>query len=258
MSTLASPDPRLRLDLDGAILTVTLADPDALNAQTPTLWLALAEVARAVPRGVRVVVLAAEGRAFSAGLHKGMLTARGLPGEPAVLDQAAHDPAGFDAEVASYQEGFTLWAGLDAVVVAAVQGYAVGAGFQLALGADLRVVADDVAFVMKEPALGMIPDLGGTQRLVQIVGPARALDICATSRVIGAEEALAMGLAQRVAPADALVEATRDYVAALLTAEVGALRELKGLLRGAAHVELATQLRREREAQRRLLARFGG
>jgi enoyl-CoA hydratase/carnithine racemase len=254
---MASPDPRIRIERDGAVLTVTLAAPDSLNAQTPTLWLALAQIAQSVPSDVRVVVLAADGRAFSAGLHRGMLTPAGLPGEPTVFGMAAGDPAGFDAEVASYQEGFTAWGEIGALVVAAVQGHAIGAGFQLALGADLRVVAEDVSFAMREPSLGMIPDLGGSRRLVEIVGPARALDICATTRAVGAQEALAIGLAQRIAPVADLRAVTRAYVDELLASEAGALRELKPLLRGALGRSPHEQLAAERSAQQRLLARFG-
>ena len=76
----------------------------------------------------------------------------------------------FDAKIADFQHAFTCWRGLDAVVIAAVQGHAVGAGFQLALGADLIVVANDVQFSMKETQLGLVPDLGGTHPLVSAVG----------------------------------------------------------------------------------------
>ena len=67
-----------------------------------------------------------------------------------------------------------------------MRGYAIGAGFQLALSCDLRVVADDAQFSMKESALGLVPDLTGTKPLVESVGYARALEICATARMVGA------------------------------------------------------------------------
>ena len=76
------------------------------------------------------------------------------------------------------------------VSVAAVQGHAIGAGFQLALGADIRIVAEDAQFTMAEPTLGLVPDLGGTKRLVDLVGYSRAAEICLTGRRVGAEEAL--------------------------------------------------------------------
>ena len=72
--------------------------------------------------------------------------------------------------IAPFQQGFAAWADVPAVVVAAVQGHAIGAGFQLALAADLRVVADDVQLAMRETSLGLVPDLGGTGPLVALVG----------------------------------------------------------------------------------------
>lgn len=258
MTTPTSPDPRLLIDRDGPVLTVTLADPASLNAQTPTLWLALAELADAVPDDVRVVVLAAQGRAFSAGLHRGMLDPAGMPGEPALLGLAGREPARFEQEVARLQRGFTRWGELPAVVVASVQGHAIGAGFQLALAADLRVVEQDVSFAMREPALGMIPDLGGSRRLVELLGPARALDLCATTRPVLAPEALAVGLAQQVAAPGELAAVTRAYVERLLAVDAAALRELKPLLRGALDRSPQEQLAAERAAQQRLLGRFAG
>ena len=80
--------------------------------------------------------------------------------------------------------------------IAAVQGHAIGAGFQLALACDLRVVADDVQFAMRETSLGLVPDLTGTHPLVGLVGYARALEICVTGRFVHAEEAVAQRAGQ--------------------------------------------------------------
>ena len=99
-----------------------------------------------------------------------------------------------------YQSGFVWLSDPRIVSVAAVHSYAIGAGFQLALACDLRVVADDVAFCMKEPALGLVPDLAGTKALVELVGYSRALEICATARYVEADEAQQLGIATTVAP----------------------------------------------------------
>ena len=120
--------------------------------------------------------------------------------------------------------------------IAAVQGHAIGAGFQLALACDLRVVADDVQFAMRETSLGLVPDLAGTHPLVELVGYARALEICATGRFVHAEEARATGLANLVVPADELDGAVNDLAAALLAAPRDAVIETKALLRGAVAV----------------------
>jgi enoyl-CoA hydratase/carnithine racemase len=182
-----------------------------------------------------------------------MLSPAGADGEADMLGAADRSSEEAAELIASFQEGFTAWADLSAVVVAAVQGHAVGAGFQLALAADLRVVADDVQLAMRETSLGMVPDLGGLAPLVAQVGPARALEICATGRFVGAAEAVSMGLANVAVPLAELEATTADLVAVLLSTPEAALRELKPLVRSAATADRDTQLRLEREAQSRLL-----
>ena len=143
--------------------------------------------------------------------------------------------------------------------VAAVHGYAIGAGFQLALACDLRVVADDVKFCMKEPALGLVPDLAGTKPLVELVGPSRALEICATARYVEADEARQLGIATVVVRRDELDATTADLVEALLASNAGAVRETKALLQQAADRDLEAQRLAEREAQvRRFRDLVGG
>jgi enoyl-CoA hydratase/carnithine racemase len=200
-----------------------------------------------------VVVLKADGPSFSGGIDLAMLTPDGVEGEVSMLAPAAESAAAMAETIAPYQRGFTAWAEVDAVVVAAVQGHAIGAGFQLALAADLRVVADDAQFAMRETSLGLVPDLGGTKPLVDIVGYGKALEICVTGRAVGAAEAVASGLASVAVPADELAATTADLVAAILAAPEPAARELKPLLRRAATSDRDDQLRHEREAQGRLL-----
>ncbi len=91
-----------------------------------------------------------------------MLSPEGIPGEPSFVDLARSDDAALDAAIAGYQDAFTWWRRNDIVSIAAVQGHAIGAGFQLALACDLRIVADDVQFAMRETSLGLVPDLTGT------------------------------------------------------------------------------------------------
>ena len=247
-----TPHPSLRVERDGPVLTVSLANPAERNAQVPSLWSALAQVGESVPDDVRVVVLRGDGAAFSAGLHRSMLSG-GLPGEPDLMALAAAAGGGLDDAIAGFQRGFTVWGTLPAVVLAVVQGYAIGAGFQLALAADLRLVSDDLQLAMRETSLGLVPDLGGTAPLVAAVGYARALEICATGRFVGAREAVDLGLASAAVPVAQLGAATDDLVAALLAAPVAALRELKPLLRAAVGTHTQDQVAAERAAQARLL-----
>lgn len=260
----SQPHPHLRVEREGPLLTVVLDHPDRRNAQTPSLWAALAEVGQTLPPDVRVVVLRGQGPSFSAGLDRGLLSPDGLPGEPNVLalagDRAAADGRLLGA-IEQFQRGFAIWSQVPAVTIAAVQGHAIGAGFQLALACDLRVVADDVAFAMRETSLGLVPDLGGTSPLVHLVGYARALEICATGRYVGAQEAVRTGLASLSVPVAELDAAARDLADAILQAPEAAVRALKPLLRNAVDAPPAAQRQAEREAQAGLLtamARGGG
>ncbi|MFF7266013.1 enoyl-CoA hydratase/isomerase family protein [Streptomyces sp. NPDC008159] len=248
----------VRLTVDDAIATVTLTNPAKRNAQSPALWRALAEAGRSVPGSVRVVVLRAEGKSFSAGLNRQMFTPEGIEGEPSFIDLARRDDAALDATIAEYQEAFTWWRRNDIVSVAAVQGHAVGAGFQLALACDLRVVADDVQFAMLETSLGLVPDLTGTHPLVSLVGYGRALEICLTGRFVQAEEAQRIGLANLAVPAEQLDDAVRDLVAALVAAPRDAVVETKALLRGADGRAYEEQRAAERAAQARRLRDLAG
>jgi enoyl-CoA hydratase/carnithine racemase len=87
-------------------------------------------------------------------------------------------------------------------VVAAVNGYALGGGCELALCADIRIAADNATLGQPEILLGIIPGLGGTQRLARLVGPSRAKDLIFTGRFVKADEALAIGMVDKVVPAD--------------------------------------------------------
>lgn len=248
----------VRLTVDDSIATVTLTNPAKRNAQSPALWRALAEAGRLLPGAVRVVVLRAEGKSFSAGLDRQAFTPEGFDGEPSFIDLAHSGDAVLDGTIAEYQEGFTWWRRSDIVSIAAVQGHAIGAGFQLALACDLRVVADDVQFAMRETSLGLVPDLTGTHTLVGLVGYARALEICATGRFVMAEEAVNTGLANIAVPADQVEDAVRDLASALLAAERDAVIETKALLRGVQGRDYDAQRAAERAAQARRLRDLAG
>ncbi|MFE7211743.1 enoyl-CoA hydratase/isomerase family protein [Streptomyces sp. NPDC001698] len=248
----------VRLTVDDAVATVTLANPAKRNAQSPALWRALTEAGRLLPGSVRVVLLRGEGKSFSAGLDRQAFTPEGFDGEPSFIDLARGSDAELDAAIAEYQQAFTWWRRNDIVSVAAVQGHAIGAGFQLALACDLRVVADDVQFAMRETSLGLVPDLTGTHPLVGLVGYGRALEICLTGRYVGAAEAVNTGLANLAVPADQLDETVRDLAAALLAAPRDAVVETKALLRGARERSYEEQRAAEREAQARRLRDLAG
>ena len=142
------------------------------------------------PDDVRVVVVRARAPTFSAGLDRTLLTPGGGDGQESVAGLLALPDEEISETIRAYQDGFVWLQDPRFVSIAVVRGYAIGAGFQLALACDLRVVADDARFCMKESALGLVPDLAGTKPLVEAVGYARALEICATARMVEASEAV--------------------------------------------------------------------
>jgi enoyl-CoA hydratase/carnithine racemase len=248
-------DPRLleraglRLDVTDTATTITLDRPATKNSQTPATWLALREIGAALAPGTRVVVVRGAGDSFSSGLDRRMLTPEGVAGEGSLISLLEMPDGELADTISAYQEGFTWLRRSDIVSIAAVQGHAIGAGFQLALSCDLRVVADDASFSMREPLLGLVPDLTGTKPLVELVGYSRALEICATGRSVGAAEAGEIGLATAVVPREELDRTVEDLVAAVTAPMPGAVTETKALLHGARVLDLEDQRRLEREAQ---------
>ncbi|MDR7277974.1 enoyl-CoA hydratase/carnithine racemase [Catenuloplanes atrovinosus] len=216
------------------------------------MWRALRNFAGELTGDVRVVVVRGEGRAFSAGLDRAVLGGGDFTDLAALPDDRAAD------RILGFQEAFTWLRRPDLITIAAVQGYAIGAGFQLALGCDLRILADDAKLAMAEVTLGLVPDLGGTKRLVELIGYARALELCVTGRRVAADEAATMGLANLVVPAADLPSATADLVAAVLSGNRDAVIEIKALLATAADRTYPDADRAEREAQvRRAKTLFG-
>jgi enoyl-CoA hydratase/carnithine racemase len=240
----------LRYAVNGEVATVTLDRPDVRNAQTPLMWRTLAAIGEQIPDDVRVVVVRGEGHSFSAGLDRRMLDPKGAQdGVETVAGMLSSSDEDVSATIDAYQRGFTWLRDPRFVSIAVVQGYAIGAGFQLALSCDLRVVVNGAQFCMKEAALGLVPDLTGTKPLVESVGYARALEICATARMVGAAEAVEIGLATVAVPQGDVDATVTDLVAALTAPLAGAVRETKALLLSAGGATLEEQRRLEREAQ---------
>src|SRR5690606_16242120 len=154
-----------------------------------------------------------------------------------------------ERRIAEAQRGFLWLRRPEIVSIAAVQGHAIGAGFQLALACDLRVLADDAKLCMKEPALGLVPDLTGTKPLVDIVGVPRAIEMCLTARTVDAAEAARLGLAELVVPRAELDRAVADLAAAVLATDRGAATATKRLLQGAPARTLEEQAAAERREQ---------
>lgn len=240
----------VRLDRDGPVATVTLCRPHVLNAQTPAMWEALRQIGRELPGDVRIVVVTGEGRAFSAGLDLAAVSADAESSDPSSFANMARlDPADAAGMIAGFQQGFAWLRRPDLLTIAAVRGHAIGAGFQLALACDLRVLAEDAQLTMAEVSLGLVPDLGGTKRLVELVGYSRALEICITGRRIKAVEADRIGLATAVVPVTGLEAAVGELVGQILATSRDAVVEIKALISAAAGHSFAEQEAVERAAQ---------
>jgi len=132
-------------------------------------------------------------------------------------------------------------------VVAAITGYALGGGCELAMCADVRFAADDATLGQPEILLGIIPGAGGTQRLSRLVGPSKAKDIIFTGRFVKADEALAIGLVDRLFPAGSVYEEAVAWARQFANAASYALRAAKESIDSGLEVDLATGLEIERQ-----------
>ena len=162
-------------------------------------------------------------------LHQLRSVAEGLAGDPpgavvvwggrrifaAGADIVELGGGGPETVVANFHAALHALSSVPRAVVAAVNGYALGGGLELALACDLRVCATDSRLGVPEILLGVIPGGGGTQRLARLVGPSRAKDMVLTGRQVGAEEALAMGLVNRVVAPDDVLATARGLAAGL-------------------------------------------
>jgi enoyl-CoA hydratase/carnithine racemase len=144
------------------------------------------------------------------------------------------------------QSAFTAVARIPKPVVAAVTGYALGGGCELAMCADIRIAGEGATFGQPEILLGVIPGAGGTQRLARLVGPARAKDLIFTGRFVEAEEALRIGLADKVVPDDRVYAEALAWAARFTGAAGLALRAAKESVDRGLEVDLETGLELER------------
>jgi enoyl-CoA hydratase len=186
-------------------------------------------------------------------LHKDLPGAVVVTGGERVFAAGA-DIGEFGGPEEARAQGGRLKAALDAlsslprVVIAAIAGYALGGGCEVALACDLRVAADDAKLGQPEILLGIIPGGGGTQRLARLVGPSRAKDLVLTGRTVDAQEALRIGLVDRVVPAAELHDAAYALAAQLAAGPLVAHGLAKQLIDGALEGTLADGLEREQDA----------
>jgi enoyl-CoA hydratase/carnithine racemase len=221
---------RVTVTVHESVADVRLNRPDKLNAIDPPMFAALAAAADrvAADRGIRAVVLSGEGRGFCAGLDFGSFQAMAGGGDGAADDAPSDADLGDDAiallsmagrltdrlgdRITNLaQQAAYAWTELPVPVIAAVSGPALGGGLQIALGADIRIVAPDAKLSVLEIRWGLLPDMTGLQMLPRLVGIDVAKELSFTGRMVSGEEAVALGLATRTSAdprADALALAT--------------------------------------------------
>jgi len=223
----------VRVEVADGIATIRLDRPkmNALNAQVQAeIGDAAAQVSG--DEAVRAVILYGGERVFAAGAD--------------IKEMASMGYVEMAAQSTRLQNAFTMVADIPKPVVAAVTGYALGGGLELALCADFRVLGESAKVGQPEILLGVIPGAGGTQRLPRLVGPAKAKDLVFTGRHVGAAEALAIGLADKVVPDAEVYQAARALVAPYVTGPAVALAAAKQAVNKGLEVDLVTGLELER------------
>jgi enoyl-CoA hydratase/carnithine racemase len=222
----------VRLEVDGGVGTIRLERPpmNALNAQVQG-ELRDAAVAATERADVRAVVIYGGEKVFAAGAD--------------IKEMVSADYASMVERAGPLQAAFDALARIPKPTVAAVTGYALGGGCELALTADFRVCGDNAKLGQPEILLGIIPGAGGTQRLARLIGPARAKDLVFSGRFVDAQEALAIGLVDKVVAPDDVYTAAVEMVSRYVTGPALALRAAKAAIDGGLDGDLASGLRLE-------------
>ncbi|MGW9248114.1 enoyl-CoA hydratase/isomerase family protein [Streptomyces badius] len=209
-------------------------DRPPMNALDVAIQDRLRELAEEATRreDVRAVILYGGEKVFAAGAD--------------IKEMQAMDHTAMVLRSRGLQDAFTAVARIPKPVVAAVTGYALGGGCELALCADYRIAADNAKLGQPEILLGLIPGAGGTQRLARLIGPSRAKDLIFTGRMVRAEEALTLGLVDRVVPAAEVYGQAHAWAAGLAKGPALALRAAKESIDAGLETDLDTALTIER------------
>jgi len=206
---------RISISISDGIADVRLVRADKMNALDAAMFDALVAATERLSRekSVRAVVLSGEGRAFCAGLDMGRFAAMKEQGGNGVAGGEKRDLSARTHGLANFpQQAVWGWRQLPVPVIAAIQGVAFGGGFQLALGADIRLLAPDARMSIMEIKWGLVPDMAGTPILASLVRDDILRELTYTGRIFSAQEALSYGLATRIVddPRAAAFELARE------------------------------------------------
>lgn len=205
---------RISVSIEDGVADVRLNRPDKMNALDGAMFAALTETAESLRHesSVRAVVLSGEGRAFCAGLDFDSFTKMA---DDDKVDQPTDELLITDDARITHggQQSVYGWTELEVPVIAAITGVALGGGIQLALGADIRIIAPDARMSVLEIRWGLIPDMTGTRRLAEIVGLDVAKELVWSGRMVEGPEAVRLGLATQLAddPRAVALEMAADF-----------------------------------------------
>lgn len=201
----SGPGDRVTIDISEGVADVRLNRPDKMNAVDGSMFRAIGDAidTLAADHRVRAVVVSGEGRSFCSGLDiasfmgAGTTPDDGGDGRGSSFAELAHRP---DDRITNLAQHVAYgWTALPVPVIAAVHGHALGAGLQIALGADIRIVAPDAKLSVLEVRWGLLPDMAGPQLLTRLVGLDVAKEMAYTGRFVDGTEAVELGVATRVA-----------------------------------------------------------
>ena len=237
---------RIHLERADAIATVWLDRPEKRNAMDSALVQELTAALEAIgaDRGVRVVILRGRGPVFSSGIDHTLLVEVFQATRAAPFSHVHHQ----------LQDVFHRLARLQQPVIAALHGACIGMGFELALAADIRIASEECVVGLPEIAFGLVPDVGGTTRLVRAAGEPRARELILTGRLVKARTAERYGLVHDVAPTDDLDARVASRAAQLAALSPIALGLAKTLCQASADAGGATSFRLEGVVQEALMA----
>lgn len=223
----------VRVETDQAVATIRLDRPP-MNALSGAVQADLAAAAAQVAedQAVRAVVIYGGEKVFAAGAD--------------IKEMSEASYARMTQDSSRLQAALTAVARVGKPVIAAITGYALGGGLELALCADFRVLGENAKVGQPEILLGLIPGAGGTQRLPRLIGPARAKDLIFSGRFVGAAEALAIGLADKVVPDGEVYAAACELAARYAGGPAIALAAAKQAIDLGSETDLATGLELER------------
>ena len=242
----------LRLERDGHVGRLVLDRPDKLNSFTIEMWRELRELGQllvADPDGLRALVVIGAGRAFSSGIDTTVFTGGGQDSIADGPDAGSRHENPMVDGIMRTQESFSWLEVAPFATIAAVRGYALGAGLQIALACDLRVFAHGVSVGLLEHKYGIIPDLGGTQRLPRLVGPGKAKELIFTAARIDGQESFRIGLCEHLVPEEELEETAFGLAARIAAQPPLAIRETKRAVNASFDLPMAEGLRAEAEGQ---------